>query len=40
MFFARWTEDSWLYPYIAGIAPAVTEWMGDLIPAFGDLFQS
>jgi membrane protein required for colicin V production len=39
-FFARWTEDSWLYPYIAGIAPAVTEWMGDLIPAFGDLFQS
>lgn len=40
MFFTRWTEDSWLYPYIAGIAPAVTEWMGDLIPAFGDLFQS
>ncbi len=36
----RWSEGSWLYPYTAGFAPAVTEWAGDLFPVFKDLFQS
>lgn len=36
----KWSEGSWLYPYTAGFAPAVTEWVGDFFPVFSDLFQS
>lgn len=38
-FLHRWKEDSFLYPYTADFAPMVTRWIGELIPAFGDLFQ-
>lgn len=38
-FFLRWTEHSWLYPYVAGFAPAVTAWLGEVFPDFGDLLQ-
>lgn len=34
----RWNEDSWLYPLVAGFAPKVTHWVGELIPVFEDVF--
>jgi membrane protein required for colicin V production len=34
----RWTEDSYLLPLISGFAPAVTSWIGELVPAFKDIF--
>ncbi len=37
--FFRFTDNSWLYGYVAAVAPAVTAWAGDLIPAFGELLQ-
>ena len=35
-----WTEDSWLYPTIATIAPTVTSWIAEIFPVFSDLFGS
>jgi len=32
------TEDAWLYPTIARLAPAVTSWIGEIFPVFSDLF--
>lgn len=32
------TEDAWLYPTVAGFAPAVTAWVGEIFPVFSDLF--
>lgn len=32
------TEDAWLYPTVAGFAPAVTRWIGEIFPVFSDLF--
>jgi membrane protein required for colicin V production len=34
----RWTEDSKVLPKIAGIAPAITAWLGQFIPFFHDIF--
>jgi len=36
---SRWTEGSWLYPIIAKFAPAFTEWVGEIFPVFGNLFN-
>lgn len=35
----QWTEDSWLYPFTARVAPKVTTWIGELIPAVSDIFN-
>ena len=32
------TEDSWLYPITASLAPTVTSWVAELFPVFSDLF--
>lgn len=32
------SEDSWLLPIVAKLAPAVTSWIGDIFPVFSDLF--
>jgi membrane protein required for colicin V production len=34
----HWTEDSWLYPPIATLAPTVTSWVAEVFPVFSDLF--
>jgi membrane protein required for colicin V production len=34
----KWTNGSQIMPFVAGFAPQVTEWVGDLIPAFNDIF--
>ncbi|MCU0356305.1 MAG: CvpA family protein [Cyclobacteriaceae bacterium] len=39
VFFDRWTEHSWMYQHIAVIAPTVTDWAGELVPAVRDLFE-
>jgi membrane protein required for colicin V production len=33
-----WTENSKLHSIIAGFAPQVTCWIGEIIPAFKDIF--
>lgn len=35
----QWSEESWLYPIIAKLAPATTKWIGEIFPVFGDLFN-
>ncbi|MBL7834485.1 MAG: CvpA family protein [Cyclobacteriaceae bacterium] len=35
---ASFTEDAWLYPTVAQLAPAVTSWIGEIFPVFSDLF--
>ena len=37
-FLSKWTENSWLHQTIAGFAPKLTSWIGDVIPAFKDVF--
>ena len=32
------TEDSWLYPAVANLAPTVTSWVAEIFPVFSDLF--
>ena len=34
----HWTEDSWLYPHIATLAPTVASWVSEVFPVFNDLF--
>lgn len=34
----HWSEDSWLYPMTASLAPTVTSWVAELFPVFSDLF--
>lgn len=34
----RWSEDSWLYPFTAKLAPTVTSWIAEVFPVFSDLF--
>jgi len=34
----EWAEDSKLMPYIAGFAPLVSDWVGELVPVFKDIF--
>ncbi len=38
-FLHRWKEDSLLYPYTVDFAPKVTNWIGELMPSFRNLFQ-
>jgi membrane protein required for colicin V production len=35
---SSFTEDAWLYPTVARVAPAVTVWIGEIFPVFSDLF--
>lgn len=37
-FLSHWTEDSWLYPMVAGFAPKITDWISELLPVFKDVF--
>ena len=37
-FISEWTEDSWLYPMVAGIAPKFTHWISGFFPFFKDVF--
>jgi membrane protein required for colicin V production len=34
----NWTADSRVLPYVANFAPQVTAWIGEVIPAFNDIF--
>ncbi len=35
-----WTEDAWLYPYTARIAPGISSWIGGFLPFFKEIFQA
>lgn len=37
-FVSEWTEDSWLYPMVAGVAPKFTHWISGFFPFFKDVF--
>ena len=37
-FISEWTEDSWLYPMVAGVAPKFTHWISGFFPFFKDVF--
>jgi membrane protein required for colicin V production len=37
-FVSQWTEDSWLYPMVAGVAPKFTHWISGFFPFFKDVF--
>lgn len=37
-FLSQWTENSWLYYTIAGFAPKITDWIGNQLPIFRDVF--
>jgi membrane protein required for colicin V production len=37
-FVSEWTEDSWLYPMVAGVAPKFTDWISGFFPVFKDVF--
>jgi membrane protein required for colicin V production len=34
----HWTENSWLYPFTAKVAPTVTSWVNYVFPFFRGLF--
>ncbi|CAN5181100.1 hypothetical protein BH09BAC3_BH09BAC3_00960 [soil metagenome] len=34
-----WTENSWLYPFTAKVAPRTAEWIGGFLPVFNDIFR-
>jgi membrane protein required for colicin V production len=36
---ADWTDDSWLYPFTAHLAPRTADWMGNYIPVFREIFR-
>ena len=35
---AEWTDDSWLYPFTAHLAPRAADWIGGFIPVFKEIF--
>lgn len=37
-FISEWTEDSWLYPMVASVAPKFTHWISGFFPFFKDVF--
>ena len=37
-FISEWTEDSWLYPVVADVAPKFTHWISGFFPFFKDVF--
>jgi membrane protein required for colicin V production len=34
-----WMTNSWLYPPVAAFAPLIGGWIGDVFPAFQDIFS-
>ena len=34
----KWSQNSKLYPAIAGLAPTITSWISNIIPAFREVF--
>jgi membrane protein required for colicin V production len=34
----KWTEDSFLYGFVASFAPKTTSWIGEIFPFFRDIF--
>lgn len=36
---ASWTENSWLYPFTATLAPRTAEWIGGFLPVFKEIFR-
>lgn len=34
-----WTNDSWLYPFTARLAPGFANWLGQFIPLFREIFR-
>ena len=37
-FSSEWTEDCWLYPMVAGVAPKFTHWISGFFPFFEYVF--
>lgn len=35
----EWTENSWLYPFTAKLAPNVASWLGNYVPVFREIFR-
>jgi len=35
----EWTEDSWLYPFTANLAPKTVSWIGGFLPVFKEIFS-
>lgn len=35
---SEWTEDSWLYPFVATLAPRTVDWIGGFLPVFKEIF--
>ncbi|HRI77897.1 MAG TPA: CvpA family protein [Cyclobacteriaceae bacterium] len=35
---SEWTDDSWLYPFTAKLAPKAADWLGGFIPVFKEIF--
>ncbi len=35
---SEWTEDSWLYPFVATLAPKTVDWIGGFLPVFKEIF--
>jgi membrane protein required for colicin V production len=36
---SEWTNDSWLYPFTAQLAPSLAGWIGDFVPVFKEIFR-
>ena len=34
----RWTQNAWLYPKVSSLAPVVTDWVSEYLPAFDEVF--
>lgn len=34
----QWIQNAWLYPKVSSLAPAVTDWVSEYLPAFEDVF--
>jgi membrane protein required for colicin V production len=35
-----WTDGSWLYPFVAKLAPQTADWLGGFIPIFKEIFPA
>lgn len=38
-FKSEWTDNSWLFPFTAKLAPTLAQWAGDFIPVFKEIFR-
>ena len=34
-----WTDESWLFPFVAGFAPTLVSWIGEIIPVFRNILD-